>query len=151
MTYPDDSVISAMLANAIPFQIDNTNKDAFAMLHRLHHIWTPDLRVLDHKGDELYRWDGFLLPAEFVARMLCGFAMAHLRTKRFDAAEKLYVDVLRRYPTTHAAPEAQYYLGVTRYRNDPEGDDLTEQWQELRSLYPSSEYRLKQYFKELPQ
>jgi hypothetical protein len=151
VTYPDDSVVSAMLANAIPLQIDNTNKDAFTMLHRLHHIWTPDIRVLDHNGDELYRWDGFLPPSEFAARMLCGFAMAHLRSKRFEQAEKLYVDVLRRFPATHAAPEAQYYLGVARYRNDPEGDDLTAQWLQLRSLYPSSEYRLKQYFKEQPE
>ncbi|HUN28663.1 MAG TPA: tetratricopeptide repeat protein [Alphaproteobacteria bacterium] len=149
MTYPDDTVISAMLAHAIPFQVDNTKPENFTMLHRMHHIWTPDLRVVDHNGDELYRWDGFLPPAEFTARMLCGFAMAHLRLKRFEAAQALYVEVLRRFPSTHAAPEAQYYLGVARYRNDPEGDDLGDQWLQLRSLYPSSEYRLKQYFKEM--
>jgi hypothetical protein len=150
VTYPDESVIAALVDNAIPLQIDNTVKEHFTMLHRLHHIWTPDVRVLDHNGDELYRWDGFLPPAEFVPRMLCGFGMAHLREKRFDDAEKHYVDVLRRFSTSYAAPEAQYYLGVTRYRRNPEGEELLEEWTQLRSRYPSSEYRVKQAFKELP-
>jgi TolA-binding protein len=77
--------------------------------------------------------------------------MAYLRSKRFDEAEKLYVDVLRRFSTTYAAPEAQYYLGVTRYRRDPESDELLTQWAELCSRYPYSEYRMKQSFKELPE
>jgi hypothetical protein len=43
-----------------------------------------------------------------------------------------------------------YYLGVSRYRANPNGDDLLTQWANLRSRYPSSEYRVKQSFKELP-
>ncbi|HTX56434.1 MAG TPA: tetratricopeptide repeat protein [Candidatus Acidoferrales bacterium] len=151
MTYPDESVIETLLANAVPLQFDNTVKENFQMLHKLHHIWTPDIRVLNHNGDELYRWDGFLPPAEFTPRMICAFAMANLRSKRFDAAQRLYVDVLRSFSTSYAAPEAQYYLGVARYRNDPEGDDLLAQWANLRSRYPASEYRVKQSFKELPE
>ena len=150
MTYPQDFVAESLLANAVPVQIDNTDKDRFVALHALHHIWTPDCRVLNHNGDELYRWDGFLPPAEFAPRMLCGFAMAHLREKRFDAAEALYEDVLRRFSTSYAAPEAQYYLGVARYRRDPESDELLTQWAELRSRYPNSEQRVKQSFKEMP-
>jgi tetratricopeptide (TPR) repeat protein len=150
VTYPQDFVVQALLQNAVPVQIDNTDKARFVQLHRLHHIWTPDCRVLSHGGDELYRWEGFLPPAEFAPRMLCGFAAAHLREKRFDAAEALYEDVLRRFPTSYAAPEAQYYLGVTRYRRDPESDELLTQWAQLRSRYPNSEQRVKQSFKEMP-
>ena len=85
-----------------------------------------------------------------MARALCGFAMAYLRLKRFDRAEAIYVDVLKRFSTTYAAPEAQYYLGVTRYRRDPDSDQLLAQWANLRSRYPSSEYRVKQSFKDFP-
>jgi hypothetical protein len=140
-----------MLRNAVPLQIDNTATESRAILHKLHHIWTPDVRVLTHNGDELYRWDGYLPPFEYTPRMLCGFALANLRTKRFDNAEKLYVEVLKRFPTSYAAPEAQYYLGITRYRRDPDGDDLLEGWAQLRSRYPNSEYRVKQSFKEIPE
>ncbi|HZZ00448.1 MAG TPA: tetratricopeptide repeat protein [Candidatus Baltobacteraceae bacterium] len=150
MTYPHAEVAQAILDHAIPVQIDNSKTESQQFLHSIHHIWTPDVRVFGGDGYELYRFDGFLPPPEFIARTLCGFAMAYLRLKRFDRAEALYVDVLKRFSTTYAAPEAQYYLGVSRYRRDPGSDELLTQWANLRSRYPGSEYRVKQSFKEFP-
>ncbi len=151
MTYPHISVREAVIEYAVALQLNNQDATNNQYLHKIHHIWTPDIRVLNHNGDELYRFDGFAPPAEFVARVLCGFAMANLRSKRFDQAEATYERVLREYSTSYAAPEAQYYLGVTRYRRDPESDELLTQWAELRSRYPTSEYRMKQSFKDLPE
>jgi hypothetical protein len=151
VTYPQREVIDLITQYAIPVQFDNSKPENNRFLQRIHHIWTPDVRILGHDGYEMYRWDGYLPPPEYVARMECGFAMAYLRGKRFDEAEHLYVDVLRRFSTTYAAPEAQYYLGVTRYRRDPDSDELLTQWAELCSRYPASEYRVKQSFKELPE
>ena len=150
MTYPQVPVAEAILAHSIPVQVDNSNPENNRFLHDIHHIWTPDIRILYHDGFELYRWDGFLPPPEFVARTLCGFGFSYLRLKRFDQAEAAYLDVLQRFSTTYAAPEAQYYLGVSRYRRDPDSDELLTQWANLRSRYPSSEYRVKQSFKEFP-
>jgi len=76
--------------------------------------------------------------------------LAYLRLKHFEQAEAVYVDVLKRFSTAYAAPEAQYYLGVTRYRRDPDSDELLTQWANLRSRYPESEYRVKQSFKDFP-
>lgn len=150
MTYPQSAVVETIVAYSVPVQIDNSKAENNRFLHGIHHIWTPDLRILYHDGFELYRWDGFLPPAEFAARALCGFGLAYLRLKRFDQAEAVYVDVLKRFSTTYAAPEAQYYLGVTRYRRDPDSDELLTQWANLRSRYPQSEYRAKQSFKDFP-
>lgn len=143
-------MIETIVAHGVPIQFDNSKSENNRFLHDIHNIWTPDIRILTHDGFEMYRWDGFLPPPEFMARTLCGYAMAQLRSKRFDRAEALYVDVLRRFSTTYAAPEAQYYLGITRYRRDPHSDELLTQWANLRSRYPASEYRVKQSFKELP-
>jgi tetratricopeptide (TPR) repeat protein len=151
VTYPQDLVKEAITAYAIPVQIDNSDPKNNIFLHSLHHIWTPDIRIMNTDGYEMYRWDGFLPPFEFVARLQCGFGLAFLRLKRFDEAERCYLDVLRRFSTSYAAPEAQYYLGVTRYRRDPDSDEMLTQWAELRSRYPGSEYRVKQSFKELPE
>jgi hypothetical protein len=151
VTYPHTSVRDALLEYAVPLQLNNQDAANNKYLHQIHHIWTPDIRVLTTNGDELYRFDGFSPPAEFVPRMLCGFAMASLRCKRFDWAEALYERVLREYSTSYAAPEAQYYLGVSRYRRDPESEELLTQWAQLRARYPDSEYRMKQSFKELPE
>jgi Tetratricopeptide repeat len=150
VTYPQTEVAETILAHSIPVQFDNSKKENNLFLHGIHHIWTPDIRILNHDGYELYRWDGFLPPSEFIARTLCGFALAYLRLKRFEQAEAVYVDVLKRFSTTYAAPEAQYYLGVTRYRRDPDSDELLIQWANLRSRYPASEYRVKQSFKDFP-
>ncbi len=150
MTYPQAQVAETIVAHAIPIQFDNSKAENNRVLHGIHHIWTPDIRILDHDGFELYRWEGFLPPDEFVARTLCGFGLSYLRLKRFDRAEAAYVDVLKRFSTTYAAPEAQYYLGVARYRRDPDSDELLTQWANLRSRYPSSEFRVKQSFKDFP-
>jgi hypothetical protein len=150
VTYPQAPVQEVIQNNAIGVQIDNSQPQHKELLERVRHIWTPDVRILSDDGVELYRWDGFLPPPEYMARALCGFAHAHLRLRRFPQAEALYVDVLTRFSTTYAAAEAQYYLGVTRYRANPDGNDLLTQWHELRSRYPQSEYRMKQSFKELP-
>lgn len=150
MTYPQPTVVETVLAHSVPLQFDNSKAENNRFLHSIHHIWTPDVRILYHDGFELYRWDGFLPPDEFAARALCGFGLAYLRLKRFDQAEAVYVDVLKRFSTTYAAPEAQYYLGVTRYRRDPDSDELLTQWANLRSRYPLSEYRVKQSFKDFP-
>jgi Tetratricopeptide repeat len=151
VTYPQAPVRQAIVAHAIPVQIDNSKSENNLFLHSIHHIWTPDVRIVNTDGYELYRWDGFLPPPEFIARLQCAFGMAFLRLKRFDDAERCYTDVLRRFSTTYAAPEALYYLGVTRYRRDPDGDEMLNQWANLRSRYPMSEYRVKQSFKELPE
>lgn len=150
MTYPQPPVQQAIEKNAIAVQINNAEAQNKDLLERIHHIWTPDVRVLSPDGFELYRWDGFLPPPEFLARMLCGFGYANLRLRRFKEAEAHYIDVLTRFSTSYAAPEAQYYLGVTRYRADPDSNELLNQWHHLASRYPSSEYRVKQSFKELP-
>ena len=151
MTYSQTPVVETILSHGVPVQFDNSKSENNKFLHDIHHIWTPDIRILNHDGFEFYRFDGFLPPPEFMARTLCGYGMAYLRLKRFDQAEAIYVDVLRRFSTTYAAPEAQYYLGVARYRRDPDSDELLTQWAALRSRYPASEYRVKQSFKDLPQ
>jgi hypothetical protein len=150
VTYLQAPVAETIVAHAVPVQFDNSKAENNRFLHDIHHIWTPDIRILNHDGYEFYRWEGFLPPPEFMARALCGFGLAYLRLKRFDQAEAVYLDVLKRFSTSYAAPEAQYYLGVARYRRDPDSDELLTQWANLRSRYPLSEFRVKQSFKDFP-
>lgn len=151
MTYPETFVAEIIERDGVPVQIDNSQDVNKTLLDGIHHIWTPDVRILNAGGAELYRWDGYLPPAEYAARALTGFAQACLRTRNYARAEQLYVEVLRRFSSSLAAPEAQYYLGVTRYRADPDSNEMLHQWSILRSKYPQSEYRVKQSFKELPE
>jgi hypothetical protein len=146
VSYPQNFVQDIVSEHCVPVQIDNSLDASKPLLTRFHHVWTPDLRILDQDGAELYRWNGFLPPAEFAGRLLAGLAHARLRLRQFDRAETLYADVLRRFPTAFAAPEAQYFAGVNAYRKTGEAKGLLQGWHELEKRYPGSEWTEKQNF-----
>jgi TolA-binding protein len=146
VTYPEAPVREAIERLAVPFQIDNTADASQPVLERYRHVWTPDLRVLDTDGTELYRWNGYLPPFEFAAQFIAAFAHARLRRKEYDKAQALYEEVLRRFPTSLVAAEAHYYVGVSAYRATHAQGDLLKAWHELEKSHPQSEWTVKQNF-----
>jgi outer membrane protein assembly factor BamD (BamD/ComL family) len=60
----------------------------------------------------------------------------------------LYEEVLTRFPMSAVAREAQYYLGVARYKASHEGADVAKAWHRLQTRYPVSNWRVKQAFIE---
>ncbi len=146
MTYPEAPVREAIERLTVPFQIDNTVDANQPLLDRYRHVWTPDLRVLDVDGTELYRWNGYLPPYEFAAQLIAAVAHARLRRKEYDQAKLLYDEVLRRFPTSLVAAEAEYYTGVSAYRGSHNANDLLHAWHELEKSHPESEWTVKQNF-----
>jgi len=146
VTYPEAPVREAIERLTAPYQIDNTVEASGEVLHRYRHEWTPDLRILDLDGTELYRWNGYLPPFEFAAQLIAAVAHARLRRKEYDKAKALYEEVLRRFPTALIAAEAQYYLGVSAYRASHNSSDLLHAWHELEKSHPESEWTVKQNF-----
>ena len=148
MTYPEDTVADAINRLTVPVQYDSTVEASAPVVERYRHVWTPDIRILDSEGYDLAHWNGYLPPYEFVARLLTETAFARLRLRQYHDAISLYEEVLRRFPTSAAAAEAIYFLGVAQYRANPAGDDLRKQWRYLQSRFPESEWRIKQSFIE---
>jgi len=146
VTYPQSFVQDIVNDYCVPVQVNNSIDENKPVIERFRHIWTPDLRILDESAFELYHWNGYLPPAEFAARLLAGLGFARLRLRQFGAAEGLYADALRRFPTTFAAPEAQYFSAVTGYRKTGEANALLHGWHELEKTYPQSEWTAKQNF-----
>lgn len=146
MSYSQKFVGEIVERHSVAVKIDNSQESAKPLLARFHHVWTPDLHVLADDGAGLYHWNGYLPPAEFAARLLVAFGQARLRLRQFDAADALFSDALTRFPTAFAAPEAQYFLGVTRYRKSGEGKDLLQGWHDLEKTYPGTEWAAKQNF-----
>lgn len=146
MTYPETPVREAIERLTVPLQLDNTADASQAVLDRYRHVWTPDLRILDTDGTELYRWNGYLPPYEFAPQLIAAVAHARLRRKEYDAAKALYEEALRRFPTALIAAEAQYYVGVSAYRASHNANDLLHAWHELEKSYPQSDWTVKQNF-----
>jgi hypothetical protein len=146
VTYPQQFVQAIIEEYCVPVQVNNTLDESKDLVTRFHHVWTPDLRVLGDDGSELYRWNGYLAPAEFAPQLLTAFGHARLRLRQFDQAEPLFADALKRFPTSFVAPEAQYFSGVNAYRKSGDAKALLQGWHQLEKRYPSSEWAEKQNF-----
>ena len=79
MTYSDPQVIDTITARFVPVQINTQEAAAQPLVQRLYQVWTPDLRVLSPDGMDLYHWNGYLPPAEFVPQLLVAQAHTLLR------------------------------------------------------------------------
>ena len=148
VTYPEPAVATAIADYFVPMQVNTLDGSGTAIVERFRQVWTPDLRVLAADGYELYRWNGYLPPAEFLPQLLAARAHALLRLHDEPGAVRAYAEVLRRFPTSAIAPEAQYFQAVATYKHTHEGSDLRATWQKLQTRYPDSIWRIKQSFTE---
>jgi len=120
------------------------------VVQRYRQAWTPDIRVVGPDGFDYTFWNGYLPPNEYVPRLLVAQAMAYLRMQNNARAAGIYQEVLDRFPTSAATPEAAYFFAVARYKDSHQADDLrgVKGWKRLQTRYPLSEWRLKQSWTE---
>ena len=121
--YSDSRVIDLVTRHFVPVRVHAVqNRDTFARLgDRFNAQWTPTILIVDAAGNERHRIEGFLPADDFLSQLALGLAKAAFARKDYASAERLYREVIDRYAKTDAAPEAQYWAGVSRYRatNDP--------------------------------
>ena len=111
--------------------------------HRFDVPWTPTVLILDSNGVERYRNGGYLPRDEFRAQLELGLARVSFMNKDWDNAERRYSEVLERYPSSKAAPEALYWKGVSRYKKTNDHTVLGELPSQFREKYPDSIWALK--------
>ena len=99
--------------------------------------------LLDPKGQERFRLEGYLPRDEFRAQLELGLARIAFTSKNWAEAERRYSEVLDRYPNSHAAPEALYWKGVSRYKATNDHNVLGELPEQFRQKYPNSIWALK--------
>lgn len=125
----------------IPLQIDfNKNK---VLVKRFGVKWTPTIIILDADGGEHHRFIGFLAPEDFIAQLILGKGKVEFNQDRFDQAMQCFQEILVRYPKADAAPEAQYYLGVAKYKASHDPKQLKLGLEALQRDYPNSEWTKK--------
>lgn len=99
--------------------------------------------ILDPNGKERFRIEGYLPKEEFRAQLELGLARVAFMSKDWAEAERRYTEVLERYPTTQAAPEALYWKGVSRYKATNDHTVLGELPGQFREKYPQSIWAAK--------
>lgn len=105
--------------------------------------WTPSIIILDADGNEHHRFVGYLPPDDFIAQIILGKGKVEFNQDRFDQSVQCFQEVLTRFPKTDAAPEAQYYLCVAKYKASHDPKELKLGWEALQSDYPNSEWAKK--------
>ena len=113
------------------------------MVKRYSVKWTPTIIILDAGGDEHHRFIGFLQPEDFIAQITLGKGKLAFNLDNFDQAIQCFQEILVGYPKTDAAPEAQYYLGVSKYKASHDPKELKLGLEALQRNYPQSEWTKK--------
>ena len=110
---------------------------------RFNAHWTPTILVADSTGAERHRIEGFLPADDFLGQLALGVAKAAFARQDYATAERLYRDVVERFPDTDAAAEAQYWTGVSRYRATNDAAALKATAQAFTQRYQDSTWAKK--------
>jgi len=135
VAYPDKAVIDVIDENVVPVRAPF---DAEPLATRFNVKWTPLLVILDADGKENHRSTGFLPPEELIPMILLARGKVHFTQGEWNPAITMLEKVVHEYGHSHAAPEAVYYRGVTRYKSTHKPEPLKEAYEKLQSAYPSS-------------
>ncbi len=112
-------------------------------MERFEVQWTPTVVMLDHAGKERHRIEGYLPASDFLGQVELGAAHVAFAEKRFDEAERLYRSIVEQLPDTDAAPAAQYWAGVSRYKATNDPSNLKATADAFRQRYSDSEWAKK--------
>lgn len=118
-------------------------KEHGTWFHRFDVTWTPTVLVFDSKGTERYRIEGYLPKDEFQAQLEMGLARVAFKEKKWADAERIYSEVVEKYPNTASVPEARYWRAVSRYKGTNDHTVLGAEAEELQETAPQSVWAKK--------
>ena len=143
--WPDERVARFVSENFIPARVHV--KDDSAAFQRYGDLyaaqWTPTVLELDSAGMEQHRIEGFLPTDDFLAQLMLGRAKIAFQEKNWEEAEKMFRRTFEELPDSDAAPEALYWLGVTRYKDSGEPTPLKETARAFETRYTDSTWAKK--------
>ena len=137
VTYPNSKVIDFSAKYLVAVRILVNSKP---LPQRFKVQWTPTLVLLDEEGEEHHRTVGFLAPEELLPSLMLGIEKSYFDRQNFSDAESILQRLIAEYPKSDAAPEATYYLGVSRYKRTDNAKELKKAVHELEKNFPQSEW-----------
>jgi hypothetical protein len=137
VTYPNEKVIKFVDYNFVPVQIETSNT---ALVEQFKVKWTPAVFVLDADGNEAHQVVGFLPPEEFIPTFMVAKGKWYFNAEQHPEAQGMFEEVLREYPDSGAAPEAVFFMGVSRYKASHDPKPLRQAYETLMAKFPGSEW-----------
>jgi thioredoxin-related protein len=140
---PEKEVSKFITENFVPLMYEVSEPVSKDLMKQYEIQWTPTFVAADQKGNTVYRWEGYLPADDFKAQMLMAEAKMAFKAENFSRAEKCFSAVAEQYPKSDIAPEAVYYLGVSRYKKTEDPSHLKNVNEELKRKYPENVWTKK--------
>lgn len=138
VTWDDPRVADLVNRLTVPFGFTIDAEPALCERHGI--VWRPTVLLCDERGRVGHRVIGYLPPEEMLAQIPLGVGKVRFVQGRWAEAERHFAAVADEYPGTEAAPEAQYWLGASRYQREGKPHGLTEAWNTLMDRWPASRW-----------
>lgn len=137
--YPDPEVSTFIVENFVPARAHV--KTEGHVFERFNAQWTPTILVLDEKGREHHRIEGFLEAPDFLAQLRLGLAHLKRAKQDFAGARQIYDDIAG--GNSDSAAEAVYWSGVSQYKGSGDAGALSATEASLRGRFPESTWAKK--------
>ncbi len=147
IVYPHKNIEDLITSYTIPVRISVTANPKDAEEYNV--AWFPNLRlgrVKNGKFIEDYRYIGYLPPEDFIPTIKVAIGISNFNDNKFEEADKIFTEIIEKYPGTQQEAEALYWLGVTRYKMKQDPSPLKERWNVILTKYPTSIWAKKASF-----
>jgi hypothetical protein len=143
--YPDERVARLITENFIPARVHVKDQAADFQRYgeRYNAQWTPTVLFLDADGVERHRIEGFLPNDDFLGQLMLGLGQLAFKRGDFSAAGGWFRKVVDTLPNSDAAPEAQYWAGVSEYKGTGNGAALAATAKAFSERYRDSTWAKK--------
>ena len=143
--YSDPAVARYITDHLEPVRVHvREQRDEYNQLsERFNAQWTPTILILDPEGEEEHRIEGFLPVNDFLSQIELGLAKVAFRRHNYLEAERLYREIVEKFPSTDAAPEAQYWAGVSKYKGNGDASALAATASAFRERYQDTNWAKK--------
>ncbi len=99
--------------------------------------------ILDPNGNMRHKFEGFLPADDFLAQLMLGLAHVAFGRQQWDEAERRFREIVEKFPSTDAAPEALYWAGVAKYKKTGDASALSETALQFRTKYNDTSWAKK--------
>jgi hypothetical protein len=143
--YSDPAVAGYITAHLEPVRVHVREQasEYKRLAERYDSQWTPTILVLDPDGHERHRIEGFLPVNDFLSQLTLGLAKIAFQRQDYADAERRYREIVDRFPSTDAAPEALYWAGVSKYKGGGDATALTATATAFRDRYQDTAWAKK--------
>jgi thioredoxin-related protein len=139
-TYSHKDIIHFISEHMKPFRI-NYGEEPYFQDYNI--AWMPTQVFLDKFGRENHRSVGYLGPDEFLANGLLALGKIYTSYDNFAGAQFHFDQILKKYPQSPLVEEALFYIGINRYRQTKNPEEMKKAARLLEKEFPAGSWTKK--------